>query len=172
MIYFGPRIVAHRGLHDKLPENSLAAMCAAWDAHIDWCECDVHLSSDGVPVVIHDDTLDRTTNGIGNVADYLATELQQLRLKDAAGNVTDHRLPLLDELLEKCGPARYLLVETKPLLGNRIIPLAVKVRLKDGMLQSFHQGDMDLVLREEAIDCPAAILVHNCEGNLARNFPS
>src|SRR2546425_9621791 len=73
-----PIIVAHRGLHDKHVENSLAAFKAAWEAGIEWCECDVHFSSDGVAVVIHDDTVDRTTSGTGFVANLNAKQLKKM----------------------------------------------------------------------------------------------
>src|SRR6476661_2308744 len=74
----GPTIVAHRGLHDKHVENTLAAFKAGWEAGIEWCECDVHFSSDGVAVVIHDDTVDRTTSGTGFVANLNAKQLKKM----------------------------------------------------------------------------------------------
>src|SRR5271156_5650201 len=86
-----PIIVAHRGLHGELPENSLAAMVAAWDAGILWCECDVHLSRDGEAIVIHDETLDRTTTGQGPVGEFSLKQLEELRLRDRTGKPTSHR---------------------------------------------------------------------------------
>ena len=85
--------------------------------------------------------------------------------------MTNHRLPLLDDLLEKSGMGRHLLVEIKPLIGKRIYPIAKKIQKKQGMLQSFHLDDMTLALKATMNRCPAAVLVHKCEGNLAKNFP-
>lgn len=76
-----PRAVwnlGHRGAREVAPENTLAAFRAALDAGADGIECDVMLSRDRQVVVIHDATLDRTTNGHGRVADHTLTELRQL----------------------------------------------------------------------------------------------
>jgi len=157
-------IVAHRGLHLEYPENSLEAFLAAWDAGIVWCECDVHLSADGVPVVIHDNTLERTTTGRGRVVDFSGSQLAKLKLLDAEGGPTKYSVPLLEEILgEKPGQAR-MMVEPKPALGAEIIPIARRLLEAGGMLHSFHQDDVELadratdhglgcaVLAETAID--------------------
>jgi glycerophosphoryl diester phosphodiesterase len=158
-----PIIVAHRGLHERLPENSVAAMEAAWDAGIEWCECDVQLSRDGAAVVIHDRTLRRTTTGHGRVADFTAAELKRLWLRDGEGKRTSHRVPMLDELLEMCGAGRRLLVETKPLMGKAICAIARKILRKRGMLHSFHVGDL-LEAREcTRGKCTVALLAHDLE---------
>lgn len=61
----GPLLVAHRGLSSRAPENTLAAVAAAGDAGVTWVEVDVDLLGDGTPVLIHDSTLDRTTDRTG-----------------------------------------------------------------------------------------------------------
>jgi glycerophosphoryl diester phosphodiesterase len=154
-----PIIVAHRGLHTQLPENSIAAMVAAWDAGILWCECDVQLSGDGIPMVIHDETLERTTTGRGNVADFTARELRELPLLGEDGKPTPHLLPTLDELLELCGPDRKLLVETKPLLGEKMESIARHVHAKGGMIHTFHLGDLFAAHRATGNACSVALLV-------------
>lgn len=73
-----PRIVAHRGASIEAPENTLAAFRAALDAGAPAVELDVHLAADGVPVVVHDDTLDRTTSGAGPVAERTSAEIARL----------------------------------------------------------------------------------------------
>jgi glycerophosphoryl diester phosphodiesterase len=77
-----PWVVAHRGWSARFPENTLAAFDAAVAAGADVLELDVRLSRDRVPVVIHDATLERTTNATGRVADHSAGELAEL---DAGG---------------------------------------------------------------------------------------
>ncbi|WP_343318414.1 glycerophosphodiester phosphodiesterase family protein [Arthrobacter sp. TMP15] len=74
------RIYAHRGVSAHLPENTLAAFASAIELGVDGIELDVQLSSDGIPVVIHDDTADRTTNGTGSIREFTA---RQLGLLDA-----------------------------------------------------------------------------------------
>ncbi|MGO1592037.1 glycerophosphodiester phosphodiesterase family protein [Ancrocorticia sp.] len=69
------KIIAHRGLCREAPENTLAAFQMAHDAGVTWLETDVDLIADGTPVLIHDDTLDRTTNRKGPVAALTAQDL-------------------------------------------------------------------------------------------------
>ena len=77
-----PWIIAHRGFKKKYPENTLVAFQAAMDAGVPMIELDVTLSRDRKLIVIHDATLDRTTDGHGSVHDYTLEELKQL----AVGN--------------------------------------------------------------------------------------
>ena len=77
-----PRIVAHRGGGLLAPENTLAGIRLARNLGFDGVEFDVKLTADGVPVLMHDDTLERTTDGSGAVAD---TSYQQITELDAGG---------------------------------------------------------------------------------------
>lgn len=74
-------IAAHRGGHLKAPENSLAAFDEAVAAGADFVEMDVRVSSDGVPFIMHDASVDRTTNGTGKGEAMTYAQLRQLRLK-------------------------------------------------------------------------------------------
>ena len=71
-------IIGHRGASAAAPENTLAAFRLAQQQGADGIEFDVQLSADGVPVVIHDDTVERTTNGRGRVSDLTLAQLQTL----------------------------------------------------------------------------------------------
>ena len=73
-----PFILAHRGARLQAPENTLEAFQKAFDLGVDGIECDVFLSQDGIPVIIHDETLDRTTTGTGSIWKYSAKYLQTL----------------------------------------------------------------------------------------------
>ena len=70
--------IAHRGASGTFPENTLSAFRAAIDAGADMCELDVQLTRDGAVVVIHDETVDRTTDGTGEVAALTLEEIQRL----------------------------------------------------------------------------------------------
>lgn len=70
--------IGHRGVKGHAPENTLASFKKAIEMRVDMIELDVHLSKDLVPMVIHDDTVNRTTSATGNVTDFTANELQQL----------------------------------------------------------------------------------------------
>lgn len=71
------KVYGHRGMVQQYPENTMAAFKACVDAGIS-IELDVYLTKDGVPVVVHDATVDRTTNGSGSVADLTLREIKQL----------------------------------------------------------------------------------------------
>ena len=73
-----PLIIAHRGAAGEAPENTLAAFRLALAQGCDGFELDVHLSKDGHIVVIHDETLERTTNGKGYVKEMTLAQLQQV----------------------------------------------------------------------------------------------
>lgn len=94
-----PRFAAHRGGAGFWPENSLAAFAGALALGIDLLELDVHLSADGEVVVIHDPTVERTTDGTGAVRASTAAALWRLHLRGADGALTDERVPLLDDVL-------------------------------------------------------------------------
>lgn len=97
---FKQRVIAHRGASGYAPENTLAAFQKAVDLGIEWIELDVALTKDNHPVIIHDDTLDRTTNGVGEVGFYTLEELKQL---DAgswfASAYHQEKLPTLTQLI-------------------------------------------------------------------------
>jgi glycerophosphoryl diester phosphodiesterase len=106
--------IAHRGASARAPENTLAAFEEAVRLGVDAIELDVHLSADGVPVVIHDGSVDRTTDGHGPVAAFTVGALQAL---DAgswfAPRFRAERIPSLAQALEcargRCG----LIIEIK-----------------------------------------------------------
>ncbi|MDQ0721448.1 glycerophosphoryl diester phosphodiesterase [Paenibacillus sp. W4I10] len=101
--------VAHRGFSSIAPENTMAAFLMAMERpEVQWMELDVQLSRDGVPVVIHDFTVDRTTNGKGLVRETNWADLQRL---DAGAwknkSYKGERIPALSELLDRsCGRVR------------------------------------------------------------------
>ncbi|MGH7325254.1 MAG: glycerophosphodiester phosphodiesterase, partial [Candidatus Rokuibacteriota bacterium] len=109
-----PRYVVHRGGAALWPENSLLAFRSAIALGARLLEFDVHLTADGDAAVIHDPTLDRTTNASGPVAGRTAAELQRVRLKGLDGALTDEWVPTLGEVLALAGPAAVtLLIEIK-----------------------------------------------------------
>ena len=71
-------VVAHRGLAPGLPENTLHAFRHALGLGVDFIEVDLRMSRDGVPVIMHDKTVDRTTNGQGIVKTVTLAELKKL----------------------------------------------------------------------------------------------
>ena len=90
---------AHRGYHENAPENSLQSIQKAINEEIEMVEFDIRETKDGKFVLMHDSTLERTTNGSGNVNDFTLAELQKLKLKDNRGVVTSEKIPTLQEAL-------------------------------------------------------------------------
>ena len=111
-----PLIFGHRGASAYAPENTLAAFRLALGQGADGVELDVILSADGVPMVIHDDTLDRTTTGLGSVSRLTLAELKQLDAGYPARFGTQfptERIPTLAEVFAACGDQTVFNIELK-----------------------------------------------------------
>ena len=103
----GPLIIGHRGASADAPENSLAAFALALEQGADGIEFDVQLSADGHPMVMHDWTVDRTTNGHGSVSRLTLRELQSLDAGDG------RPVPTLGDVLKMFGPKLLYNIELK-----------------------------------------------------------
>ena len=153
-------IWAHRGASRTVPENTLEAFRAAEADGADGIELDVHLSRDGVPVVIHDDTLDRTTDGHGPVAGMRWSDLRRLDAGrwfsvDFAGEP----LPSLEEVLTWAAGRLRLNLEIKDRnAGRAVLELLSDFPRARVLLSSFDHRLLE-GLRREAPDLPLAFLV-------------
>jgi glycerophosphoryl diester phosphodiesterase len=151
-----PAIEAHRGDPANAPENTLAAFEAALRLGVPWIELDVHPAADGTLVVIHDDTIDRTTDGSGAVCDLTVDALRRL---DAgswfAPRFAGERIPQLVEVLELVAPAGTRLnVEIKtPPAGFRVAPAVVDLLRRFGKAREYVVSSFDLpaLLQVQAI---------------------
>lgn len=92
-------VVAHRGDWRNAPENSLQAYRNCIDMGVDMIEIDIHKTQDNQFIVMHDATVDRTTNGKGKIADMTLADIKKLYLKSGHGVKTRHRVPTLEEVL-------------------------------------------------------------------------
>ena len=110
------KVFAHRGASHYAPENTLPAFALAAAQGADGIELDVHLSKDGELVVIHDEELDRTTDGTGLVRDHTLAQLQALCADNHMPGFADARIPTLREVLALVRPT----------------PLLVNIELKTG----------------------------------------
>lgn len=143
--------VAHRGWSSRAPENTMAAIrLAIADPDIEWIELDVQLSKDHVPVVIHDFTLRRTTNGKGDVKDKTAEELSSLD----AGNWFSQKyqgeaIPTLDQVLSEAVGHCKLNIELKnggvryPMIEEKVLQcLQAHDAVGEVVITSFHEGTL------------------------------
>ncbi|MEE1829093.1 glycerophosphodiester phosphodiesterase [Streptomyces sp. BE20] len=107
-----PLVIGHRGAPLDAPENTMASFEAALRLGADWLETDVRTTRDGVPVLMHDSAVDRTTDGEGAVADLTAAQLAGLRVTTGPGPAVP--VPTLEELLRRLsGSGVTLLMEIK-----------------------------------------------------------
>lgn len=110
------RVIAHRGDSDHFPENTLIAFQKALEVGANIIELDIHLSKDGVPVVIHDNELSRTTNGSGLVQDETLAGLKKLSagyIEKFGNKFNDQKIPTLREIFENIPSDQLLFVEIK-----------------------------------------------------------
>jgi glycerophosphoryl diester phosphodiesterase len=161
-----PWVTAHRGYRKKYPENTLAAFQAAVAAGAPMIELDVMFSRDRKLVVIHDATLERTTNGHGAVNDYTLEELKQL---DAGSwfdaQFADQRLPELSEVLDLANGRASVNIEIKApayehnhppdAIEKQVVALVKQKKLQDSVLIS--SFDIDILVQIASLEDPPAI---------------
>ncbi len=130
-------VAAHRGWSDKYAENTMEAFRAAADLGVDQIETDVRLTKDGELVLIHDETLERVTDGYGKVIDHTLSELEKLKVKGTG------RIPTMIEFLEMFNdyPSLTLDMELKeyPTEGRETLAY----RTCDHVLQAISDAGLD-----------------------------
>lgn len=167
MAWSYPRVIAHRCGGALAPENTLAGLRIAAKLGVRAVEFDAMLSSDGVPVIIHDETLERTTNGHGSVA---ATSAAALAVLDAGSK--HHRayagepLPTLAAALTLCDALGLAVnLEIKPaegyetMTGATVAALAASLVPRAGLLLSSFAPAALQAAQETAPELPRALLV-------------
>ena len=136
-----PLVGGHRGNPAEQPENTMASFSSAVELGVDLIECDVHMSSDGELIVVHDHTLERTTDGTGLVFQHTAADLREL---DAGQG---QRLPFLHEVAELAKGRVGLCIEIKqiplryPGLEETLVRLLRDLQMVDqAAVISFHHA--------------------------------
>lgn len=164
-----PLIVAHRGYSSKYPENTLAAFTAAADAGAHMIELDVCLSRDRRLVVMHDDTVDRTTNGSGAVKTFSWRQLSRL---DAGSwfdpSFSGEKVPLLEQVLDAVKSRLLVNIEIKPeaferlasadAVEHQVMALVRKKKMVDDVLVSSFEWQILENLRQLDPDIALGLL--------------
>jgi glycerophosphoryl diester phosphodiesterase len=146
------RIAAHRGGAALWPENSLLAFASAIALGSDLLELDVHLTRDRAVAVIHDATLERTTDGTGPVASLTAADLRRLRLRGPGADLTAEHVPSLDDVLA--------LVVASP------TPVGLLVEVKESATGARYDGLEEVILAALAragLQARATVMAFNPE---------
>ena len=164
-------LIAHRGIAARYPENTIPSLEAAAATGADVVEFDVQVTRDGALVCVHDETLERTTNGRGRVRDKTLAEIQAL---DAGGwfapEFAGLRVPTLEEALDAVGPKAVLNLELKqygdedPSLADRTYrAVAERGHTETVLFSSFYFGLLRRI-REIDAEAPIAALFHFARG--------
>lgn len=197
----GVLVVAHRGCHNpaprhglpSAPENSFAALENCVRLGVDMMETDVRRSKDGVLVIIHDATVDRTTDGVGKVADLTLAELKRLHLRQNFGGrispvPTEQRVLTLDEILAAARGRIMLNLDIKEPIYAEVIAAARAAGMIDQVLVKSEVSDKAtpvladeppyrdalympiLWARGDSISDPAALIARQSSGQ--RHIPA
>lgn len=148
-------VCAHRAYHKFVPENSLASIQQAIDTKVDIVEVDVNTTKDGILVLMHDNEINRTTNGKGYISDYTFEELQKFNLT-FNGTVTNHKIPTLNQVLTLAKDKIILNLDIKRVDVNKLYQ-QLKVNKMQNEVFSFiwDKRKIDKILK---IDADYAIL--------------
>ena len=173
-----PTIFAHRGACAYAPENTLAAFKLAIDQGADAIELDAMLCADGQVVVIHDQTVDRTTNGSGRVNELTFPELQRLDVcSQFKSSFTGEKIPSLEKVFESIGNHIFIDVELKNYasptndLPDRVVRLVKKFGLDQSVMFSSFNPIALIRAHRSMPDVPIGLLtIKGKKGALARSF--
>lgn len=145
------RVYGHRGAPAEYPENTLAGFRHAIELGVHGVELDVHLSKDGVAVVCHDETLDRTTNASGKISDFTVAQLREVDAGDG------EYVPTLHEVLELVGDSLHVDIEVKAnAAGAAVLEEVAKV---DGLRWLVSSFDWDVLRYVRSQDADADLWV-------------
>ncbi|MFK3938635.1 glycerophosphodiester phosphodiesterase [Alkalihalobacillus sp. NPDC078783] len=157
------KIFAHRGFSGNYPENTMTAFKQAVKAGADGIELDVQFTQDHVPVIIHDRTVNRMTDGKGFVCDFPLAELRKLQMKEDQSE----RIPTFEEFLHWVEPHPVLLnVELKTELKDRggipelILPLLAKYGVEDRTILSSFDHKALHAAKQKKPHIESAALIH------------
>jgi len=157
----GPVCVAHRGGLALAPENTLAAFANAIKLGCNWAELDVRASKEGALVVIHDGTVDRTTNGTGTVAEL---SLRQLKKLDAGAKFSrkfaGQRIPTLEQVLRAVRGKLNMLVEIKAKgIEEKVVAALRKTRMDRSAVVICFDPVVLVATKDVAREMPTGLLL-------------
>ena len=175
-----PLVIGHRGAKKVAPENTLASIKQAAKSGATWVEVDVQLSSDSIPILIHDSTVDRTTDGLGEIK---ALDLTSIKLLDAGGwfssKFSGETIPTLQEALKICNQLKLgINIEIKPgsAPSGKIVKTIISVLHTFGddfcgrLLFSSFDAEIIEMLQATAPQWPRGLLVESIYDNLKNDL--
>lgn len=133
-------VVAHRGDWREAPENSMWAVKKAIEKGVDMAEIDLAMTKDSVLILMHDNTIDRTTTGKGKPSDFTLAEIKKLHLRDGLGVETQMSVPTLQEILEISDGKILLNLDKGFDYIKQVYPLVKKRNMLDQILFKGHES--------------------------------
>ena len=160
------KIFAHRGASAYAPENTLEAFRLAMEQGADGIELDVQMTKDGELVVIHDETIDRVSNGNGAVRDYTLEELKQFSVSNHFEQYPDVKIPTLREVLELIKPGTMEInIELKtgiywyPQIEQKVLELVKEEGMEERIIYSSFNHYSVQKIRELSPEAETAYLI-------------
>ncbi|MDR1154402.1 MAG: glycerophosphodiester phosphodiesterase family protein [Bacteroidales bacterium] len=145
-----PIISGHRGGAIRgFPENSIECFENVLKHTPAFFEIDPRLTRDSVAVLMHDATLERTSGGTGKVSDYTWAELQQFRLKDSEGNLTDFRIPTLEAVIEWARGKTILNLDRKDVPPEVTAALIKRMKAEAFVMITVHNPEQAMFYHRE-----------------------
>ena len=132
-----PKIIAHRGANDRINEETIPAYKIAAQDGVDALEIDLRMTEDGSLIAMHDKTIDRTTNGNGEVIDYSLEEIKSIpTIGEYNGQTLSEEIPTLDEIIATFTDTEHYYIETRLVNGELKMEEALIKLLKENNLIS------------------------------------
>ena len=127
-----PKIFAHRGAADRFNESTITSYKIASEDNVDALEIDLRMTKDNVLIVMHDETIDRTTNCTGRVSDLTLWNIKScVTLGQYHGEITMEQIPTLGELFQTFGNTQQYYLETRLVYGETVMEEALVKLLLD-----------------------------------------
>ena len=166
-----PKFIGHRGVKDLAPENTLESIIKAISLGIKWIEIDVKISKDFIPFLLHDDELNRTTNGKGIASNY---KYNYIRTLDAGSFFYKRKTkiypPTLEEVLKICKTNQCgLNIELKPNLGlevdnvNCVLKVVKNISLKLPIFYSSFNFESCILIKKNNPNNLCSILIDSMD---------
>ena len=174
-IFSPPKLIGHRGVKNLAPENTLDSIYLANKIGLKWVEVDVKISKDFVPILLHDSTLDRTTNGKGLPVDFNYNDLKKL---DAGSHFYNYStkifIPTLFQVLTYCQNNKIgINIELKPNLGfekDNIISI-VKIFKNFNLSNDYYFSSFDfnsiIMMKKNLPYTNCGLLIDNFDENIS-----
>ena len=167
-------IAAHRASNRKFPENSLAAVQYSIETGVDIIEIDIRTTKDGKLVLMHDGTIDRTTNGEGKLNEFTYAELLKLELDKESDDTIIHRIPLAEDILELARGKIMIDLDIKEVYIKDLVDLVHKTQTEKQSLffdSNFDILDSVLVLDSSLLVMPRAHSLEEAHKIIIRYHP-